>query len=156
MVMGCAHPAIHKYIEFIRREQNLAANKLVRIRSREKALNTSNNYNAQWRLSKILKNYHNNRISNIPQRYKQSDDTNCCLIRIIAWYESSLDTNSLLSESFVFLPVRNRRLLRIVVHHKIWSENGIRRFFKVFSLVDSKAVHSAGHDFLQRAYSKKN
>ena len=51
--MGCTHQTIHKFIEFIRRDQSLAENKLTRIRSRDKASKTAKHKKAQLRLSEI-------------------------------------------------------------------------------------------------------
>ena len=55
--MDCAHPTIHKFIEFIPPEQSLAENKLARNRSGEKVSKTATYATAQLGLSEILKNY---------------------------------------------------------------------------------------------------
>ena len=57
MGMDCTHPAIHKFIEFIRPEQNLAEKKPARKRSGEKASKTATCVKAQLGLSEKLKNY---------------------------------------------------------------------------------------------------
>ena len=55
MGMGCTHPAIHRFLELNRHEQNLVEKKLVRIRSGEKTSKTAKYKKVQLRLSKVLK-----------------------------------------------------------------------------------------------------
>ena len=62
MGMGCAHPTIHKFIQFLRTEQSLSENELERIIAGESAAKVANTEKSQTALVEIFKNYTNTNI----------------------------------------------------------------------------------------------
>ncbi len=62
LTMGCAHPNLHKFINFMRREQSHTENRVARIRAGEKVEKKVKYVKIQERIQEILRNYQNNRI----------------------------------------------------------------------------------------------
>ena len=62
MTMGCAHPTLHKFINFLHREQSHSENRVARIRAGEKVEKKAMNVKRQEGIQHISSNYQNNRI----------------------------------------------------------------------------------------------